>query len=114
VVVVHDSPEFNDRVTEALRDAGHDVASFADPILALDAIEAGRAIEVLVTRIGFPKGRPNGISLAQMVSYKRPGVRILFTARAKFERHARGWGEFMASPINVPDVVDAVGRLLRT
>ena len=113
VVVTHDDPEFLTRVTEALRDVGHDAAAFAAPMLALGALEAAKTVDVLVTRIGFPKGKPNGVSLAHMARHKRPGIRVLFIAREQFKEHAAGLGEFMPPPFSVPGVVDAVGRLLR-
>jgi DNA-binding NtrC family response regulator len=114
VVVVHDEPDFIDRVVGALRRADLDVAAMADPLAALDALEASDRIEVLVTRVQFGPGKPNGVTLARMARTKRPGIRILFTARAEFEEYADGLGEFMAAPINVPDVVAAVERLLKS
>ncbi len=43
-VVVHDDQELLDRLTEALENAGHDVAAFSDPMLALDVLEAARTV----------------------------------------------------------------------
>ena len=70
VVVVHDEPEFAGKVATALRCAGHDVAVFADPMVALDALDAAANIEVLVTRIKFAPGKPNGWR-----EWPGPGVR---------------------------------------
>jgi hypothetical protein len=35
-----------------------------------------------------------------------------FTARPEFARHAEGVGEFMSVPIDLPELVASVGRLL--
>jgi hypothetical protein len=44
----------------ALRNAGYELASFIDPRLALDALDAARTVELLITRVIFPAGKPNG------------------------------------------------------
>jgi DNA-binding NtrC family response regulator len=112
VVVVHDEPGFAGQLTDALRLAGHDVAVFVDPMFALDALDAAERIEILITRIGFPPGKPNGIALARMARAKRPGVRVVFTARPEFAALAEGLGEFVPTPVNIADVVATVARLL--
>jgi DNA-binding NtrC family response regulator len=112
VVVVHDEPGFADQLAGALRLAGHDVAAFVDPMLALDALDAAQHIEILITRVEFPPGKPNGIALARMARAKRPGVRVVFIARPEFAAHAEGLGEFLSVPIDIADVVAVVGRLL--
>ena len=113
IVVVHDDAEFVHQLQSALRGAGHDVAAFADSMDALAALDAAQRIEVLITRMQFPPGKPNGLALARMARHKRPGIRVLFTALPEFAGHAEGLGAFVPMPVNVPDVVDIVERLLR-
>jgi CheY-like chemotaxis protein len=103
VVVVHDDPTFADPLA-ALLGAGQDVALFTDPMAALDALDTARTIEVLVTRVQFAPGQPNGIALARMARIKRPGT--------EFAGDAADLGTFMAHPISVADVAQTVGRLL--
>jgi DNA-binding NtrC family response regulator len=112
LVVVHDEPELGDQLAGALRRAGHEVEAFVDPMVALDALDAAQNIEVLITRVQFLSGKPNGIALARMARAKRPGVRVVFTARPEFEAHAEGLGEFVSAPIDIPEVVAVVERLL--
>jgi DNA-binding NtrC family response regulator len=112
VVVVHDEPEFADQLVGALRLAGHDVAAFIDPMVALDVLEAASVIKVLITRVEFPPGKPNGVALARMTRIKRPDVRVVFTADPEFAAQADGLGVFVPAPINIVDVVGIVGRLL--
>jgi DNA-binding NtrC family response regulator len=112
VVVVHDEPEFFDQLTGALSLAGYDVVAFVDPMTALDALDASLLIEVLVTRVRFAVGKINGVALARMARSKRPGIRVLFTALPEYAEYADGLGKFMPMPVSVPNVVDAVARLL--
>ena len=41
-------------------------------------------------------------------------IRVVFTALPEFERRAAGLGEFMAVPVNMPDLVETVGCLLQS
>ncbi len=114
VLIVHNDLAFVAVATATLRGAGHDVASFTDPIVALDALEAARRAEVLITRVLFPKGKPNGVSLALVAQSKRPGLRVIFVARADQERHAKGVGDlFMPMPVDLPKLVEEVTHLVQ-
>jgi DNA-binding NtrC family response regulator len=112
VVVVHNDPEFAAQVAATLTRAGHDVAVFADPMVALDALDTAQHVEVLVTQIRFAPAKPNGIALARMALIRRPWIKVLFTARPEFAEHAAGLGEFIAMPACVTDVAAAVDGLL--
>ncbi len=112
VVLVHNVTKFAFEAAAAIRDAGYGVAVFTDPVKALDALDRAQTIEVLITRVNFPPGKPNGVSLALMTRYRRPNVRVIFTARAEMARHTQDIGELLAAPISIPDLVEAVRRLL--
>jgi DNA-binding NtrC family response regulator len=112
IVVVHDEPEFVEQLTAALSLAGYDVFSFVDPMAALEAFDASRWLEVLVTRVHFGLGKINGVALARMARAKRPGIRVLFTALPEFAKYVEGLGEFMPMPVSVRDAVDAVASML--
>jgi DNA-binding NtrC family response regulator len=114
VVVVHDDPELVEQLTTALRLAGNDVFAFVDPMIALDALDASRLLEVLVTCVRFAPGKMNGVALARMAQAKRPGIRVLFTALPEYAGYAEGLGKIMPMPVSVPDVVDAVASMLES
>jgi hypothetical protein len=78
----------------------------------LDALEAAERAEVLITRVNFPAGRPNGVSLALMTRTRRPDIRIVFAAVAETEPYTEGIGEFLPMPVHIPDLVATVLRLL--
>ena len=112
IVIVHDDEEFTRNTVAALQSAGHDVAFFKDPMLAHDAIEAAQRVEVLITRVAFPPGRSNGVSLARMTRSKRPGVKVLFVALEEYESLAEGLGAFLPLSASAETVAVTVERML--
>ena len=81
---------------------------------AVDALDKAQTVELLITRVQFATGKPNGIALARMARFRRRNIQILFTALPEFEQEVKGLGEFMPMPVAVPDVVDAAERLLNS
>ena len=63
--VVHDDQQFLDDAESALTADGHRVTIFSDRMAALDALGTLGSIDLLITRVRFPKGKPHGVSLAQ-------------------------------------------------
>jgi DNA-binding NtrC family response regulator len=112
IVVVHDDQEFTDQLAVALRSAGHDVATFPDPLASWGALEAARLIEVLVTGMEYAPGRSNGLALARMARSKRPQIKVLFADLPEYAAHAADLGEFLAMPVSVEDTIEAITRLL--
>ena len=112
IVVVHDDEHFTRTLTTALRSAGHDVAAFQDPLLAHDPIETAQRVEVLITRVEFPPGRSNGLSLARMTRSKRPGLKVLFVALPEHLPQIEGLGAFLPLTTPVESVLATVERML--
>ena len=112
VVVVHDEPSFLDPVVASLRAAGHDVAAFADPVLAWEALRLSGEVEILVTRVQFGADKPNGIALARWARERCPAVRILFVALPDFQPDVGNLGVLLPRPVTVPEVAEAVGLML--
>jgi hypothetical protein len=67
---------------------------------------------MLITRLQFPPGQPNGVALGRMARVKRPGVNVLFVGQQESREHADGVGEFLAAPVTAADVVSMVGTIL--
>jgi DNA-binding NtrC family response regulator len=110
VIMVHDDPRFIEEAAAALRLAGHELTTFADPNQALTALEH-TPFEILITRVRFLPGRPNGVSLARMARLKRPGIKVLFTVAAENIEYTEGLGEFIAAPIDIAELVAMVNEL---
>jgi DNA-binding NtrC family response regulator len=112
VVVVHQQPDTRQMLVSAVRAAGYEVTSFADPLSALDAIETGSRVRVLVTRLDFGPGKLNGIALARMLRHKGLGVRVVFVGREENARYLDCTEEFVPHPVDSEAVADAVRRAL--
>jgi DNA-binding NtrC family response regulator len=112
IVLVHDNSDFNVAATVALTVAGHGVASFVDPVAAIQALEAARTVEALVTRIRFGPDKPDGFALARTARKMRPDIRVLFVALPEFAAAAVGLGDFIAAPMTPTDIVEGVRCLL--
>lgn len=114
VVVVHQQLDTRDMLMSIIRAAGFEVAGFADPLKALDAIETGSRARVLVTRLDFGPGKLNGIALARMIRHKGLGVEVVFVGRADKARYLDSTEAFVPHPVNPEAVADAVRRALAT
>jgi hypothetical protein len=79
---------------------------------ALDALEEAQRVEVLITRVLFPTGQPNGVALARMARLKRPRIKIIFAALPETREHTEGLGEFLPAPADPVEVAALVGKML--
>jgi DNA-binding NtrC family response regulator len=112
IVIVLDEADASERTAAMLQAAGYDAISLPDSMAALDAMEGAVRVEVLVTCVDHGAGKPNGVALARMARYKRPGIRILFVGAAEFAQHTDGLGVFIPDPVTAEDVTNAVVRAL--
>jgi|SRR5579871_2039447 len=112
IVVVHNNRSFLDATVAALRRAGYDAIGFSGGIEALKVITAARAVDVLVTRIRFGEGQPNGISLGLMTRRQHKAVKIIFTTQDDMAEYARDVGSVLLAPVTPDAVVEKVTELL--
>ena len=112
IVLVHDDPEFARPALASLREAGYDVVAFPDSMSGIEALEHPRRIELLITRVRFPLGTPNGAALARIARLKRPGIKVLFASFPEVRQHTEGLGEFLPRPISTDELLETVGRML--
>jgi hypothetical protein len=115
VVVALAGSEFTDlaeQIASALKRSGIDAAAFTASMPALTELEGAQSVEVLMTSIRFAPNTPNGVALARMARVRRPQIKALFIGDAELSKFTDGLGEFIESPLTVPDAVQAVRRLL--
>ncbi len=113
VLIVHQEHITREMFLQAVQAAGYEAAGFADPMKALDAIEADSRVRVLVTRVDFGEGKLNGAALARVVRHNvRRDISVVFVGHPENEPHVRGEGEFIPHPVDPQAVVDAVVRFL--
>ncbi len=75
-LVLEDEPSVRVFVIEVLRQRGFEVIAAEDGPAALDIVESGRTLDLLVTDIGLPG--LNGRQVAEAARDKRPALKILF------------------------------------
>jgi DNA-binding NtrC family response regulator len=112
ILIVHNDDYFSARAVAALQAEGNTVTTSFEVIDALDKLEAMPPPDVLVTRMRFEPGRPNGLSLANMAHHRHPRIKVIFTALREHQIEAAGLGTFLAAPVAIPDLVAAVNNAL--
>jgi DNA-binding NtrC family response regulator len=112
ILLVHSDLDFSNELSSALRQVGFEVKAFADSMAAIDALDADRRPDMLITRTRFPDGTPQGPALARMARAKRPGIKVIITGRSELAEYAEDIGAFFPHPVNVPWLVDAVRQSL--
>lgn len=112
VVVVLDDAEAVQALTNAIRENGHTVQPFTDPMQAMDALERAKKAELLITGVQFPTGKGNGHSLALMARHKRPAIKLIFLCHPRDEEHIGDLGRCLPLPVDVPKVVELAEQLL--
>jgi DNA-binding NtrC family response regulator len=112
IVLVHDDQKFLDAAATALRRAGYEVAGFLGSMAALDALQEAKTAELLITRLQFAPGAPNGLSLALIAKTRRPELKVLFTAQSDTTQQALGIGEVVRHPVNLAELVDKAATML--
>ncbi len=113
IVLVHDEPAFLVAVGQHLRQEGFDVAAFGDPMKALDALSSAERIEVLITRVQFPAGKPHGVALANMARLRRRDLKVIFAALPEVAHHAEGLGTVLVVPVKPEQIAETVHRVLK-
>ena len=76
ILVVEDEPRVRELVTTILDGAGHAVHVAATAEQALDQLDGGLAIDVLLTDVGLPS--QSGIELAAQVTRRLPDVAVVY------------------------------------
>jgi DNA-binding NtrC family response regulator len=109
-MIVHDEPYFADEVASILRPG--DVATFADPAAALDALESTERIELLVSCVDFGPGQLNGVALARMARARKPEIDVLLIGPLELAQHAGGLGHFLGEPVSPWELMTTIEQML--
>jgi DNA-binding NtrC family response regulator len=115
ILVVDDEPQIRSLLRKVLARDRHHVIEAADGVEAIDVLQRGTNVDLVLTDIVMP--RMNGIELAERVSSQFPAVRVLCMS-AHFDVNAvqrnstgEGWN-FLRKPFNVGELSVKVGQLL--
>jgi CheY-like chemotaxis protein len=112
IVIVHDNLDFRSGAEAGLLAHGYAVRSFSTALAALLGLDEPHQVDLLITRVRFPPGASNGVALAQSVSLKHRDVKILFVTAPEFRAEAEEIGTYLAAPVTIPDLLEAVQKVL--
>ena len=113
ILIVHNDQDVATRAENALKAAGYQVQVCQGVVPALSVLQTVQ-VDLLITRMRFPPGGSNGVALALMARRQHPDIKILFTASPEHQDKAAGLGTFLEAPVSIPDLLDAVNRLMRS
>lgn len=85
VVIIHENQDFRSKATAAIEAEGLSVAAYEDPLAGMEALEHIRHLEVLITRLNFRSGRPNGLSLATMAKTRKWNICTIFLVEPEMQ-----------------------------
>jgi len=112
IVLVNDDNEFAGQASAALQGVGYSVAPFTDPVAAWDAIRGLSSARLLITKILFAPGKPNGLALAHARQSHKAALRVLFTDLPNTEAHVGELGIFLPLPVSTPDILRSVRSII--
>lgn len=112
VLVVDDEPLLRMNAADTLEDAGCRVIEASNADEALEIMESGLHVDLLVTDIQMP-GSMSGIRLSATVSARWPETEVLVTSgRVRPRAHELPRNvRFLAKPYHASKLADAVMRL---
>ena len=116
VLVVEDEAIVRGMVIEVLADLGYAAHEAGDATSALQLVDSGIHLDLLVTDVGLPG--TNGRQLAEMVRARRPGLKVLFVTG--YARPAEVRGEFLdvgmgmlTKPFAIEELAQTIEDMLR-
>ncbi len=114
ILLVEDEPITRNAFADMLRREGHHVFQAADGIQALSLLDKHH-VDLVITDLVMPK--LTGFDLVGQIRSKWPQIPILIISAhisQDAERISDGNAEFMYKPIDPPDLISTVRRLLPT
>ena len=112
IVMAYDDEAFVTAAAVALGNAGYSTVTFTDSMLALAALLEADSVDLLVARMEFAPGKPNGVVLAQMGTIKHREMKVVFTGLPEHVKRAKGLGPILPVHVGMDRLVATVARLL--
>jgi len=115
ILIVEDEVITRNAFADALQMEGHQVLQAGDGVQALSLLDK-QHVDLVITDLVMPK--LNGFHLISEIRSKWPHVPILLISAYMSQEGGRivtnGSADFLHKPINPPDLIAAVQRLLPT
>ncbi len=113
ILVVDDDEVFREATASILRSVGYQVRSAPDYRLALEILERGDPVDLLILDIVMPD-RVNGFALARMARLRRPDLKVIYISGFDIP-HGTGdeaLGPIIRKPLDNDQLLDEVARVL--
>jgi CheY-like chemotaxis protein len=113
ILVVDDDEVFRDTTASILRSAGYQVHSAPDYRLALEILERGEPIDLLILDIVMPN-RVNGFALARMARLRRPTLKVIYISGFDIPPATgeEALGPIIRKPLDNDQLLDEVASIL--
>jgi DNA-binding NtrC family response regulator len=114
VLLVDDDPSLGEALGACLRRAGFDVSLATDFRVALDVLDAGRRVDLLLTDLVMPAS-VNGIALSRMARMRHSGIKVLYMTGYDIPgAEQQALGPILKKPVDDSLLVSEVERALAT
>ena len=113
IMVVEDETLVRMLVVQMLEDSGHSVVEYAEGRAALEALQSGLSIDILVTDVGLPG--VSGRRLAEQAQTDRPDLKILFMtgyAESAVDDLGIAGAEVIGKPFALEELSAKIDRML--
>ncbi len=115
VLVVEDDPDVRSMAISLLQRLGYDILEAGDGTEALAALQVSPRIDLLLSDVVLPGG-VNGPDLAEQVTDRYPGIKVLFMSGYPDARHRRSPlfenTDLLAKPFGKRDLAQKVRTVL--
>jgi CheY-like chemotaxis protein len=110
ILLVEDDATFRYATAQHLTAFGYDVIVAADSMAALDELSSDVAIDLLLTDIVMPKGKPHGLALARMARMRRQSLPVVLMTGYDDVVSEEGdtLGPVLRKPIDLSALSDAI------
>jgi CheY-like chemotaxis protein len=78
ILLVEDDEILRLAAAHHLQQAGYTVIAASRSNEALDELDLGRPVDLAVIDVCMPRGQVNGLALARMARWRRPGLPVVF------------------------------------
>jgi two-component system cell cycle sensor histidine kinase/response regulator CckA len=110
IALIEDEPAVRMALASGIDFAGYTVISAASGVEGLALLE-DPATDLAIIDIVLP-GRMDGIAVAREAKRHNPGLRMIFMSGHPPPTDVSGLGEFVAKPVRLATLLDAIARQL--
>src|SRR5215472_18551101 len=113
VVVVEDDPQFRRLVLRMLEAAGYRATETDGFAAAIELVESGAPVDLLLADIGMPAGTPHGFSIGKVAQHRKPGLKVIYMTGSDPAAYLLAQGELvLRKPFTSKELIAAIQKTL--